>query len=55
MTKKEFLPFKTSRFMRVCLMLGLIAVLASGLSACGRKGDLEKPDGSTYPKEYPTN
>ncbi len=42
------------RLLRVCLMLGLMFVLATGLGACGRKGPLEKPEGSTYPKEYPT-
>ncbi len=40
--------------MKTCLMLGLVIMLAAGLSACGRKGPLEKPEGSTYPKEYPT-
>ena len=43
-----------SRTLRGCLMLGLIFMLAMGLTACGRKGPLEKPEGSTYPKEYPT-
>jgi len=41
-------------FMKTCLMMGLIIVLATGLSACGRKGPMEPPEGSTYPKEYPT-
>jgi predicted small lipoprotein YifL len=40
-------------------MLGLAAlVLAFGLvlalGACGKKGDLEAPPGSTYPHQYPS-
>ena len=32
----------------------LVVVLATlGLSACGKKGSLTPPDGSTYPQPYP--
>ncbi len=40
--------------LKICLTLGLVIVLASGLTACGRKGGMETPEGSTYPKTYPT-
>lgn len=38
------------------LAVVLAAVLALALSACGRKGDLEQPDGAkpTYPRTYPS-
>lgn len=34
----------------------ILAALALALAACGKKGDLEQPDGvkPTYPKTYPT-
>ncbi len=37
------------RLLIALLVLGLLAPLA----ACGRKGALEPPPGSTYPKQYP--
>jgi predicted small lipoprotein YifL len=42
----------------VSIRLALIAVLfttAVSLSACGRRGGLEAPEGSTYPKAYPAD
>ena len=41
-------------FLKTCLVVGLVLILASGLTACGRKGPMETPEGSTYPKDYPT-
>ena len=41
-------------FIKICLLLGLVIVLASGVTACGRKGAMEPPEGSAYPKKYPT-
>jgi predicted small lipoprotein YifL len=36
------------------LVAALVIVLAStALSACGKKGSLTPPDGSTYPQQYP--
>lgn len=36
------------------IVAALIMVLAAaGLSACGKKGSLTPPDGSTYPQQYP--
>jgi predicted small lipoprotein YifL len=37
------------RLLIALLVLGLLVPLA----ACGRKGSLERPPGSTYPHEYP--
>lgn len=39
----------TRRLLIALLVLGLLVPLA----ACGRKGALEPPPGSTYPREYP--
>lgn len=39
--------------MRRLTTLAVIAVLALSLSACGRKGKLIPPEGSTYPRSYP--
>lgn len=38
---------------RIALMLMLVAVLAAPLGACGKKGTLEPPEDSEYPREYP--
>lgn len=46
--------FLKQRIVTVSLTLVLVGLMAAGLSACGRKGALEAPDGSTYPQEYPT-
>jgi predicted small lipoprotein YifL len=37
---------------RCALALAVLAAL-SGLSACGKKGLLDAPDGATYPQPYP--
>jgi len=40
------------------LLAVLIAIgLATGLAGCGKKGDLEPPEGkpSTYPRTYPSS
>lgn len=37
------------RLLIALLVLGLLVPMA----ACGRKGALEAPPGSTYPKQYP--
>jgi predicted small lipoprotein YifL len=45
-------------FVRAALVaLVLATALGAGLSGCGKKGDLEPPEGrpSTYPRQYPTN
>ena len=39
--------------MRRLTTLVVIAVVALGLSACGRKGKPIPPEGSTYPRQYP--
>ncbi|MDX9861677.1 MAG: lipoprotein [Rhodospirillales bacterium] len=38
------------RLLIALLVIGMLAPLA----ACGRKGNLEPPPGSTYPRQYPT-
>lgn len=40
----------------ILLAAVLAVVLGAGLSACGKKGDLEPPEGqpSNYPRKYPT-
>jgi predicted small lipoprotein YifL len=45
----------SARMTRSCVLAVLVAALALALSlgACGKKGDLEAPTGSTYPHEYP--
>ncbi len=30
-----------------------LAIATTGLAACGKKGKLTPPDGSTYPRQYP--
>lgn len=39
---------------RRLLILLVIIGLVAPLGACGRKGSLQPPPGSTYPREYPT-
>ncbi len=41
---------------RLVIMLLVLTVLAFAVTACGKKGDLEQPDGTkaTYPRTYPT-
>lgn len=38
------------RILIALLVIGLLAPLA----ACGRKGKIEPPPDSTYPRDYPT-
>ncbi len=30
-----------------------LVIAASALTACGKRGSLTPPDGSTYPQQYP--
>ncbi|HLO76189.1 MAG TPA: hypothetical protein VK196_07020 [Magnetospirillum sp.] len=39
--------------MRTLTVLIVVAAMAAGLSACGRKSRPEVPEGSTYPRHYP--
>lgn len=41
---------------RLIVMLFVLTVLAFAVTACGKKGALEQPEGteSTYPRTYPT-
>lgn len=39
--------------MRRLASLILVVAMAATLSACGRKGRLIAPEGSTYPRQYP--
>jgi len=41
--------------LRACLSLAIVVALALVLSACGKRGDPEPPDGKTdeYPRQYP--
>jgi predicted small lipoprotein YifL len=38
---------------RVVLFLIALSLALPALSACGRKGPPEPPEGSTYPRQYP--
>jgi predicted small lipoprotein YifL len=45
------------KFVPACRRTALVLVLAlvlPQLAACGRKGPPEPPEGSTYPKQYPS-
>lgn len=39
--------------MRRLLILGLVALMAVPLGACGRKGNPEEPEDAVYPRTYP--
>lgn len=39
---------------RRLFMIGLGALLLAPLGACGRRSAPKAPEGSTYPREYPT-
>ena len=34
-------------------VLALVLICMASLTACGKKGSLEPPPGSTYPQPYP--
>lgn len=38
---------------QLTLLALLLADLALGLTACGKKEPLKPPEGSTYPRRYP--
>jgi hypothetical protein len=40
---------------RRCVHLSIVALLALGLSACGKRSDPELPEGKTdeFPRQYP--
>ena len=38
---------------RALALLFLVALSLPALASCGRKGQPEPPEGSTYPKQYP--
>ncbi|MDX2223411.1 MAG: lipoprotein [Rhodospirillaceae bacterium] len=38
---------------RIALSILALMLAAAGLSACGKRGDLERPEGSTFPRQYP--
>ena len=40
-------------FAKHLLLACMTIVVASSLTGCGKKGKLEAPDGSTYPRQYP--
>jgi len=40
--------------LRKILVAILVFGMVASLSACGRKGALEPPPDSTYPRQYPT-
>lgn len=39
--------------MRRLIVLLTVLALAAPLAACGKRGDLEAPEGGTYPRQYP--
>ena len=42
------------KYVRVIVLVSLVVVLATSVSACGRKNDPVPPEGSNYPQDYPT-
>ncbi len=40
-------------FVRLLIAVIVAFSVALPLSACGKKGDLDAPPGSTYPEKYP--
>lgn len=38
---------------RTILAVMLAVLLATSVSACGKKGDPKSPDGGTFPRQYP--
>ena len=38
---------------RYCAFALVLLLALSGLSACGKKGLLDVPEGATYPQPYP--
>ena len=38
---------------RLVLLLIALSLALPAVSACGRKGPPEPPEGSTYPRQYP--
>lgn len=40
--------------LRLIALLLVAAALSAPLSACGKRGTLEVPEGGTYPRTYPT-
>lgn len=38
---------------RTLTILLVVAAMSASLAACGRKGKLVVPEGSTYPRTYP--
>ncbi|RDD62916.1 hypothetical protein [Ferruginivarius sediminum] len=41
------------RRQRIACAVLLAAAAAASVSACGKRGKLEAPEGSTYPQSYP--
>jgi len=39
--------------MKRLIVLMVLGALLASLSACGKRGRLEAPEGSTFPQEYP--
>ena len=39
---------------RTLILVFLIALMAAPLVGCGRRGALEAPPGSDYPRKYPS-
>ena len=39
--------------LRRLVLIVLVALLATPLAACGRRGPLKPPEGTTYPRIYP--
>ena len=39
--------------MRRLLILGVVTLVATSLTACGRKGNPSEPDDAVYPRIYP--
>jgi predicted small lipoprotein YifL len=40
--------------MKRILVLLLVALMAAPVAGCGRKGNPERPEGSQFPRQYPT-
>ncbi len=39
---------------RLLVLLAVVVALAAPLAACGKRGANQAPDGSTFPRQYPS-
>lgn len=47
-------PTLTARLGRLAVAVAVAVAVASPLAACGKRGPNEAPEGSQYPRQYPS-